>query len=66
MTSLNRIASWVLRNKTTKEVVCETFNPIDVMWLNINKYEAIPILDYLQELNREIAKNDLKKALKEI
>lgn len=51
MTSLDRIASWILRNRHTKAVVCETFNPVDVMRLNTAKYEAVPILEYLQELN---------------
>lgn len=51
-TSLNRIASWVLRNKTTKEVICETFTARHLMHLNTAKYEAVPILDYLQEINR--------------
>lgn len=51
-TSLNRIASWVLRNKATKEVICETFNARHLMHLNTAKYEAVPILEYLQEVNR--------------
>jgi len=52
--SLTRTASWVIRNRDTKEVVCETFNPRFVALLNTAKYEAVPILEYLQELNRSL------------
>jgi hypothetical protein len=52
--SLTRTVSWILRNKTTKEVICETFNERKVAALNTAKYEAVPILAYLQELNRSI------------
>ena len=46
-----RTASWILRERVTKRVVCETFNPRAVAALNKSKYEAINILDYLFELN---------------
>jgi hypothetical protein len=46
-------ASWVLRNKFTKEVVCETFDIRKVRALNTDKYEAVPILEYLYSLNRK-------------
>lgn len=49
-----KTASWVLRNKETKEVICETFNPRLVAVLNTAKYEAVPILEYLQEFNRGV------------
>lgn len=49
--SLNRTASWVLRNKETKEVIAETFNPRLVERLNTEKYEAVPIGQYLGEIN---------------
>jgi hypothetical protein len=50
--SLSRTASWVIREKTTKKVVLETFNAQLVELLNTAKYEAVPILEYLQEVNR--------------
>lgn len=53
MTSLSRTASWVIRNRETKQVFFETFNPKMVAVLNKEKYEAIPILEYLQSLNRK-------------
>jgi hypothetical protein len=49
-----KTASWILRNKATKEVVCETFDARKVAALNLAKYEAVPILAYLQEINRSI------------
>ena len=47
-----KTASWILRNKTTKEVICETFDATKVAALNTEKYEAIPILEYLVSLNK--------------
>lgn len=47
-------SSWVIRNRTTKEVICETWNYHAVTCLNTQKYEAIPILEYLNELNQKI------------
>lgn len=46
-------ASWVIRNKSTGEVVMETFDRNKVAALNTAKYEAVPILLYLQEINRQ-------------
>lgn len=45
-------ASWVIRNKLTGEVVCETFDEQRATSLNTVKYEAVPIMKYLQELNK--------------
>jgi hypothetical protein len=47
-----KTASWVIRNKATGAVICETFDPRKVAALNTAKYEAVPILRHLQELNR--------------
>lgn len=52
MCSLLKTASWVIRNIETQEVVMETFNEKLVAKLNVAKYEAVPILEYLQSLNR--------------
>lgn len=51
--SLSRTASWVIREKVSKGVLFETFNPMIVERLNTQKYEAVPILQYLQEFNSE-------------
>lgn len=50
--SLSQTASWVIRNKATREVVMETFDVRRVNALNTEKYEAVPIYEYLQEVNR--------------
>lgn len=47
-----RTASWIIRNKASKEVLFETFNRKLVAALNTAKYEAVPILEYLAGLNR--------------
>lgn len=47
-------ASWVIRNKETGETVMETFDRAKVDKLNTAKYEAVPILQHLQEVNRKI------------
>lgn len=52
--SLSRTASWVIREKETGRVIFETYNCRVVTFLNTVKYEAVPILAYLQELNRNI------------
>ena len=45
-------ASWVIRQKATGVVVMETFNAALVGKLNKERYEAVPILEYLVSLNR--------------
>jgi hypothetical protein len=47
-------ASWVIRNKRTGEVVMETFNKRLVAAINTEKYEAVPILDYLVQVNASL------------
>ena len=49
-----KTASWIIRNKETKEVICETFNDPTNKLKSI--YEAIPILEYLQGINDTIKK----------
>jgi len=43
-------ASWVIRERSTGRVVFETFNRSIVDRLNTTRYEAVPILAYLQSL----------------
>lgn len=45
--------SWVIREKSTGKVIFETFDRRKVDALNTAKYEAIPIRQYLEELNRK-------------
>lgn len=49
--SPSQTASWVIREKTSKAVLFETFHKMIVDRLNTAKYEAAPILQYLQEFN---------------
>lgn len=46
------MSSWVIREKTTGEVVMETFDRAKVDRLNTSKYEAVPIREYLASLNQ--------------
>lgn len=46
-----RTASWVIKVKETGEVLFETFDKRKVAALNTEKYEAVPILDYLVSIN---------------
>jgi hypothetical protein len=50
-------ASWVIREKATGKAIMETFNKRLLDKLNTAKYEAVPALQHLQELNRTIKEN---------
>lgn len=49
-----KTASWVIRNRETYEAVFETFSEKTAGAINTAKYEAVPILEYLQSLNRRM------------
>ncbi len=51
--SLSRTASWVIRDKETGQVLFETFSQDVADAVNTRNYEAIPILEYLQSLNKK-------------
>jgi acyl-ACP thioesterase len=51
--SLTRTASWVIVNKETDQPVCETYSDKLVQALNTNKYKAVPILEWLQSINKQ-------------
>lgn len=46
--------SWVIINKATRQAVFETFNENTAKAVNTRLYEAVLILEYLQQLNRSI------------
>lgn len=46
------VASWVVRNKDTGEIVLETFDRKVVEALNTAKYEAVPIQEHLAGLSK--------------
>lgn len=45
-------ASWVIKRKDTGAVVCETFSAAAVEALDTSRFEAVPIMDYLQGVAR--------------
>jgi len=47
-------ASWIIRRKADFKVLFETFDQRVVKSLNTEKYQAVPILEYLSETNRQI------------
>ena len=47
-----KTASWVIVNIATGEPVLETYSERMVQALNTDKYRAVPILEWLQSLNR--------------
>jgi len=48
-----KTASWVIIDKETGEAILETFNESFVKNLK-DQYKAVPILEYLQNLNKEL------------
>lgn len=58
-------ASWVIKNKSTGEVLFETFDKAKVDALNTSKYEAVPIYEHLTGLNKDASITSLEKHLKD-
>lgn len=44
-------ASWIIRERATGRVIAETFLPHVVAAINVTRYEAVPILEYLVSIN---------------
>lgn len=51
--SLQRITSWVIVNKATNYPVFETFNENTAKAINEQIYKAVPILEWLQSINKQ-------------
>lgn len=49
-----KTASWVIVSKDTGKAVFETFEKRTVDAINTDRYAAVPILDYLVNINRII------------
>ena len=47
-------ASWIIREKDTRKVIGEVFSPAIALAINALRYEAVPILEYLQSLNEHV------------
>ena len=56
--------SWVIVRLSDNEAVCELTNYENVLKLNTEKYKAVPVLNYLGELNRKIKKGEYQCKLK--
>jgi hypothetical protein len=52
--TLSKISSWVIVENNTGNAIFETFNEALIKKLNLSKYKAMPILEYLQGLNNRI------------
>ena len=52
--------SWVIRRKATGEVITETSSRKFVIAINREKYEVVPIREYLASLNAPPASDDAK------
>jgi hypothetical protein len=52
-------ASWIIVNKATRFAVFETFNENTAKAVNGKLYEAVPALQYLQQLNERIKNEPL-------
>ena len=58
-----KTASWIIVNKATRESVFETFHENTARAVNVKLYEAIPALQYLQQLNAGILATRNAKAV---
>jgi hypothetical protein len=58
-----KTASWIIVNKATRVAVFETFNENTARAVNVKLYEAIPALQYLQQLNAGILATRNAKAV---
>ena len=50
-----KVTSWVVVDKQTGKAVMETFNRATADAVNLNKFDVLPTLEYLQKLNRDLS-----------
>ena len=48
-----KTSSWVIVNRLTGQAVLETFSEELTMNVNLDRYQVVPILEWLQSLNRK-------------
>jgi hypothetical protein len=53
--------SWIIRDKTTGEVLFETFDRRKIDALNTEKYEAVPVQQYLASINGSSSQREVVK-----
>jgi hypothetical protein len=49
-------ASWVIVDRLTGKAVMETYNRSTAEAVNIEKYEVVPVRQYLASLNQKVGK----------
>lgn len=49
-----KTASWIIVSRATGKAVLETFNPRIAAAVNRARYDVLPVLEYLQNLNRAL------------
>lgn len=47
-------ASWIIIDISTKEAILETYSKNIADAVNTKKYRAVPVLEYLQQLNKSL------------
>lgn len=57
------MTSHIIRDKATGEAVAEIFNEDLLKHLNTEKYEAVPVLEHLQSLNKKRETDDHHAAI---
>lgn len=48
---MSTTTSWIIKEKSTDRIIAETYDKKKVDALNIKRYEAVPIQEYLSGLN---------------
>jgi hypothetical protein len=56
------MGSHVIVKKATSKAVLETSNKKLIAAINLDKYEVVPVLSYLQNLNKQIIEAQTSKA----
>lgn len=54
-----RTASWVIVDRATNKAILETFSPTTAAAINTNAYEVLPVLDWLQRINRNTRQQEI-------
>jgi hypothetical protein len=63
MSSLLGNASWVVVRKKDNHAMFETYDENLIFHVNKSVYKVVPILEYLQQLNKDIKKCTMKTPL---
>lgn len=54
-------ASWVIVDRATGKAVFETFSKRIATAINLERYDVVPILQYLQDINRQIREGRIRQ-----